>query len=300
MTGPAADDEVEPPSPPLSDLRPGDAVAEGRVVIRRLGGGDRYEAWLGWDDHLAAPVVIKVLRAGQADDGRARTAIAREAAHLARLAHPVVVRSFGADLDGPRPYLVLESLDGPRLSTLIRRYGPLSPEQLVSLAVAIASALSYLHHEEVVHLDVKPQNLIMGVPPRLIDLGIARRYADLPRLRGPLGTDAYMAPEQCREEDLERIGPASDVWGLGATLYEAANGFRPFRKRERGEPHPQLTEAPRPFHARVPPPLRDVIGACLRVDPDARTSLDELMGTFDELAPGAQEVAIRRLRRRTR
>jgi eukaryotic-like serine/threonine-protein kinase len=284
----------------LSDLRPGDAVADGRVVIRRLGGGRRYEAWLGWDDHLAAPVVIKVLRAAHADDGRARTAIAREGAHLAHLAHPVIVRSFDADLDGPRPYLVLELLDGPRLSTLVRRYGPLSPEQLVPLAMEISSALSYLHNEQVVHLDVKPQNLIMGAPPRLIDLSIARRFEDVPKLRGPIGTDAYMAPEQCREEDLARIGPASDVWGLGATLYEAANAFRPFPKRETGGPHPQLTVAPRAFHPRVPAVLRELIVACLRVEPDARPSLDDLMGAFDELAPEAHEVAIRRLRRRMR
>ena len=286
--------------PPVSDLTSGDALDEGRIAIRRLGGGDRYEAWLGWDDHLAAPVVFKVLRASQVDDGRARTAIAREAGHLARLAHPVLVRSFGADLDGPRPYLVLEALDGPRLSTLIRRYGPLSAEQLVSLAVGIASALSYLHHEEVVHLDVKPQNMIMGAPPRLIDLSIARRFEDIPRLRGPLGTDAYMAPEQCRADALERIGPATDVWGLGATLYEAANAYRPFRKRERGEPPPQLSEPPRSFHPRVPAVLRDVIAGCLRPDPMARPRLTEVMDTFDTLAPEAYEVAVRRLRRRVR
>ena len=87
---------------------------------------------------------------------------------------------------------------------------------------------------------------------------------------------------------------------MGATLYEAANGYRPFRKREGGEAHPQLSEAPRAFHDRVPPRLRDVIAACLHVDPDARPSLDQLMDTFDELAPEAQEVAMRRLRRRMR
>jgi eukaryotic-like serine/threonine-protein kinase len=275
-------------------------VSAGRVVIRRLGGGKRYEAWLGWDDHLAAPVVIKALRGAHADDGRARTAIMREGALLARLGHPVIVRSFGADLDGPRPYVVLEFLDGPRLSTLIRRYGPLSAEQLVPLALEISSALAYLHNEQVVHLDVKPQNLIMGAPPRLIDLSLARRLEDVPKLRGPIGTDAYMAPEQCREEDLDRIGPASDVWGLGATLYEAANAFRPFRKTERREPHPQLSEAPRDFHPRVPAVLRELISACLRVEPEARPSLDDLMAGFDELAPEAHEVAIRRLRRRLR
>jgi serine/threonine-protein kinase len=109
-----------------------------------------------------------------------------------------------------------------------------------------------------------------------------------------------MAPEQCTEDGLGRAGPASDVWGLGATLYEAANGFRPFRKGERDEPHPQLSEAPRDFHPRVPAVLRDAIAACLRLDPAARPSIAGLMDTFDLLAPEAREVAWRRLRRRVR
>ena len=92
MTHPAAGARIDHRPLPLADLHSGDPVADGRVVIRRLGGGDRYEAWLGWDDHLAAPVVIKVLRAAQADDGRARRAIARESAHLARLELPEDLR----------------------------------------------------------------------------------------------------------------------------------------------------------------------------------------------------------------
>ena len=178
-------------------FEPGDTLDDGRSAVRLLGGGDRYEAWLGWDDHLAAPVVFKLLRPDQSDGIRPREAIAREAATLASLAHPGIVRCFDARVDGPRPYLVLEFLDGPRLSTLVRRYGPLSHEQVVPLALEIGSALTYLHNVGLVHLDVKPQNVIMGAPPRLIDLSIARPLAELASLRGPLGTDAYMAPEQC-------------------------------------------------------------------------------------------------------
>jgi serine/threonine-protein kinase len=212
----------------------------------------------------------------------------------------VVVRCFDARIDGPRPYLVLEFLDGPRLSTLIRRYGPLSDEQLVPLAIEIGSALAYLRHEDLVHLDVKPQNLIMGAPPRLIDLSIARAVRDLSEIHGPLGTTAYMAPEQCGEGPLTEAGPACDVWGLGATLYEAANGYRPFRAREGQEPHPQLSEEPRAFHPRVPAVLRDAIAACLQRDPGLRPTIEELVERIGELAPEAREIADRRLRRRSR
>jgi serine/threonine-protein kinase len=279
---------------------PGTEIGDGRVAVRLLGGGERFEAWLGWDDHLFATVVLKLLRPDQADDPKARAAIAREAAILRGLSHPGIVRCFGADLDGERPYLVLEFLDGPRLSTLLRRYGPLTHEQLVPLATEMGSALAYLHHEQQVHLDVKPQNLIMGAPPRLIDLSIARRFDEIARLKGALGTDAYMAPEQCDPTRLQAISPATDVWGLGATLYEAANGHRPFRKRQPGEPYPQLTDDPADFHPRVPKALRTAIARCLLKDPAERPTIPELMEAFDPMVEDARDVAMTRLRRRIR
>ncbi|MFV2064851.1 MAG: serine/threonine-protein kinase [Chloroflexota bacterium] len=281
-------------------FQPGTVVGDGRTAIRLLGGGDRYEAWLGWDEHLHSRVVLKLLRPDQVHRPRARAAIARESKTLLRLAHPGIVRCFAAELDGERPHLVLEFLDGPRLSTLVRRTGVLAAEQLVPLAVEIGSALAYLHNEQQLHLDVKPQNVIMGAPPRLIDLSIARRFEEVASLTGPLGTDAYMAPEQCDEQQLSRIGPWTDVWGLGATLYEAVNGYRPFRKRRNDEPHAQLTEDPAPFHPHVPPVMRSAIAACLTRDLDARPPVPEVMETFDAFQPAARQIAMRRIRRRVR
>ncbi len=278
----------------------GSEVGPGRTVVRLLGGGDRYEAWLGWDDDLCSPVVLKMLRPDQTDSERARAAIAREAAILRALAHPGLVRCFAADTDGPRPYLVLEFLDGPRLSTLLRKFGPLSAEQVVPVATEVASALCYMHGQGLLHLDVKPQNLIMGAPPRLIDLSIVRRQDQVASLSAPLGTEAYMAPEQCDVGLLDRIGPWTDVWGLGATLYQAANGFRPFRPRGRDEPHPQLSEDPAPFHRRVPPALAQPIRACLERDPAKRPTLSALAEALDPLIPAARDVALKRLRRRVR
>ena len=79
------------------------------------------------------------------------------------------------------------------------------------------------------HLDVKPDNIVMGVPPRLIDLSIARSVDRAARLRSPIGTDPYMAPEQCAPgEHPGEVGTPADVWGLGATLYRAVAGRRPF------------------------------------------------------------------------
>ena len=135
-----------------------------------------------------------------------------------RLAHPVILRGFDATLDGPRPHLVLEHLEGPRLSSLVRRYGPLPPEQLIPLGVQLASAVHYLSREGIVHLDIKPSNTIMGAPPRMIDMSVALSVEEAAAVRTQVGTDAYMAPEQADPEGLGpvrdgrgRVGPGSDA-----------------------------------------------------------------------------------------
>ncbi len=105
----------------------GDLIAPGRGAVKLLGGGYRYEAYLAWDDELQSLVVVKVVRPGLVEDRHTLDGLKDEVEMLERLNHPVLVRSFGADLEGPRPHVVLEHLEGPRLSTLFRRYGPLPP-----------------------------------------------------------------------------------------------------------------------------------------------------------------------------
>ena len=262
-------------------LREGDEVVPGRTAITRLGGGLRYEAYLAWDDHLRSLVVIKVLRPGLVNDRRTLEGLRSEVELLERLNHPVIVRSFGADLDCPRPHVVLEHLEGPRLSTLRRQYGPLLPEQLVSLAIQLCGAIHYLSREGVIHLDVKPSNVIMGGPARLIDLSVARTVEQCTDIRSPVGTDAYMAPEQADPSGEVLIGPPADVWGVGVTLYEALIGERPFSKGDKdskvlSERFPQLVEQPRDLPDKVRPYLAEPIMACLAHDPAKRPTAGEL------------------------
>lgn len=270
------------------NFQPGDELAPGRRATALLGGGERYEAYLAWDERLLTPTVVKILRPDRVDDERARRSIAAEAALLQGLEHPSFVRLFDADLDGPRPYIELEYLDGPRLSTLLRRHGVLLPEQLFPLARQAAAALSYLHLRGIVHLDVKPRNIIMGPVPRLIDLSVARRLEQLPAIRGPIGTDAYMAPEQADPDRYGEIGPATDSWGLGVTLYEAASRRLPFPRGDRratgAKRWPQLVTVPGRSPAKVPAPLADLLVRCLRPDPATRPSPLELFEAFDELS----------------
>ena len=140
--------------------------------------------------------------------------------------------------------MLIEHLEGPTLRRLLRRGGPLPLEQLLPLAAHLAATLHYMAADGWVHLDVKPDNIVMGVPPRLIDLSIARPVDLAASIRSPIGTDPYMAPEQCAPvEHPGQIGPPADVWGLGATLYHAAVGHRPFPS-DREVRFPQLEQPP--------------------------------------------------------
>jgi serine/threonine protein kinase len=253
----------------------GDEIVPGRQAVRLLGGGRRYEAYLAWDDHLRHLVVAKIVRPDQVATGTGIRGLALEARVLARLAHPLLVRSFGAVLEAERPHLVLELVDGPRLSTLIRRYGVIL-EQALPLALNLCSVLHYLSRERVVHLDVKPRNIIMAGGPRLIDVSVARGYDDLRSLDTPVGTDAYMAPEQCDPERFAEIGPASDVWGLGVTVHEALTGKLPYPWPREGLRHPQLTHPPRLAAGHRPPPLDEMLMSCLEPHPGDRPTAAEL------------------------
>jgi eukaryotic-like serine/threonine-protein kinase len=273
------------------ELEQGASIAEGRTVMRRLGGGSRYEVYLTWDEHLFSLVVSKILRPGLAGDERALRELRDEAEVLDVLAHPVIVRGFDAVLDGPRPHLLIEHLEGPSLRRLIKRGGPIPLQQLLPLALHVAGALEYMSHERVVHLDVKPDNIIMGVPPRLIDLSIARSFERAARTASPIGTDAYMPPEQCDPGADERtIGGASDVWGLGATLHHAVSGRVPFARRKEdrdsGDPvrrFPQLVAEPGPLPEGLSRELRELILATLRKDPGARPTAAELAADLEPL-----------------
>jgi serine/threonine protein kinase len=288
----AAKPTIDPPRRWQFDA--GDQIVPGRRALRLLGGGDRYEAYVAWDDRLHIPVVAKILRRHLVDDPRARAAIAAEAEALERLQHPALVRSFGAVLDGDRPHLILEFLDGPRLSTLLRKYGPLATEQAVPLVRRICSVLQFIAGEGWVHLDVKPRNIVMTSSPRLIDLSVARRAVDARRVRHPVGTDAYMAPEQCDQARFGEIGPPADVWGLGATLFEALAARQAFPPDGLAR-FPQLRTAPPSLPAKIPTALAAAVRAAMADDPAARPIAAELDDMLEPLGEWSSR-ALRRLR----
>jgi serine/threonine protein kinase len=276
----------------------GAEIAAGRTVLRRLsGGGSHYEVYIVWDDQLVSIMVAKLLRPALIADQSAVEDLRQEAEMLDRLGHPVIVRGFDAVLEGPHPHLLIEHLEGPSLRRLIHKDGSLGLQQLLPLALHVAAAIQYMANQGVVHLDVKPDNIIMGVPPRLIDLSIARTLERAARLSGPAGTDAYMAPEQCDPggELGERgpVGSPADVWGLGATIHHALTGSRPFpRPSGAGDSEdplvrfPQLRDDPAPLPDYVPEELEGLLEGALIKDPGGRPTAAELAAGLEPLVDG--------------
>jgi eukaryotic-like serine/threonine-protein kinase len=294
-----------PPPAEAWKLVEGDVIAPDRLAVKLLGGGERYETYLALDEHLFSLVVVKIVRPHLVEDSHSLRGLASEAGLLARLGHPVLVRGFAAVLEPPRPHLVLEHLEGPRLSTLIRKQRALEPEQLLPLGLQLCSAVHFLAAEAVAHLDIKPSNIIMGAPARLIDLSIARPLDELQRVRHRIGTDAYMAPEQCDPGARGPITTAADIWGVGATLYHAAAGRTPFRSgardASREERFPQLRETPGPLPASVAPELAALIRSCLAPDPAERPTPAELAAALEGLVDALpKRPRLGRFRVRTR
>jgi len=262
-------------------FKQGDLITGELTAMKLLGGGEAYEAYLAFDDTTYGPVVVKVVRPGQVDDQTSLRGLRREVETLTRVNHPAVVRGLRSEVTGGRPHVVLEHLDGPRLSSLIRRYGPLQEQQYLPLAIEVASALHYLRRLGYVHLDIKPSNIIMGAPARLIDLSVARTVEAAARLDHAIGTDPYMAPEQCEPPSTGTPGPESDVWGLGVTLFEAIAGYRAFDRPDEAagsleKRFPQVADAPYELPDRVPSDVAKVVYACLEPRPADRPLPKEL------------------------
>lgn len=281
--------EEQAPGKESWELEEGDEIVPGRYALKRLGGGSAYEAYLAWDDRMAFLVVAKLLRPHLVENERSLKALAREADALDRLQHPVIVRGFGSVLDGPRPHVLMEHLEGPHLARLLRRHGALPLEQLIPLAVNLCSAAHYLSQEGIVHLDIKPRNIVIGIPPKLIDLSVARTIDSAARLSGTVGTDLYMSPEQCLPNKEYKIGPASDVWGIGATLYHAASGKRAWErpkdhdKEDVDQRFPQLHQPVPPMSKDVPALVVETIVSCLQRDPSERPTALEIAEQLEPL-----------------
>ncbi|MFD7078203.1 serine/threonine-protein kinase [Nocardioides sp. NPDC059952] len=192
---------------------------------RELGRGAMGAVWLATDDILGRSVALKQLIAL---DGVSDAAVEREAQLAARLVHPNVVAVFDLVRDDDKPWLVMEYVEGKTLAHMVRDDGPLPIEDAARLIGQIASALRSAHAAGIVHRDVKPANIVVGRADRakLTDFGIARGVDSQTTQTGQVtGSPAYLAPEIATGG---RATPASDMWSLGATLFQALTGEPPY------------------------------------------------------------------------
>jgi eukaryotic-like serine/threonine-protein kinase len=281
----------------VGPVAPGAELAPGYEAIALLRRGADLDVYDAWSHERSARVVVKALRPDRLDRPRARRRLLAEGRLLERLTHPHIVRAYDT-LTEPVPAVVLETLSGLTLSRLIED-GPLEPESLGHLGLQLASAVRYLHRNRVLHLDLKPSNVIAEAGlAKLIDLSVARPPGPAP---DGVGTWCYLSPEQARGGEL---GPAADVWGIGAVLYECVAGKAPFDDPDvdldlasetgasgSSSPHPdrypQLERRATPLHAGpagIPEELAELIARCLEPEPATRPTVEELYALLEPIA----------------
>jgi serine/threonine-protein kinase len=246
-------------------FEPGQRLSPHLTIIDGLDPGSRDPVHIVWNHQALCPMAVKIFSAAS----RAR----REAEILNALRHPNIVRCLGLETGrGATAYLLMEYLEGRTLRQFLRAQGArrVGVSDVMRLAIHVCAALEHMHAAGILHLDIKPSNIIVAHGrPVLFDFGIARRKAEW-QARRLEGSDFYMPPEQCRGEP---VSPASDVFSLGLTIYELLTGKLPFPEPSRRHRHPQLSAEPtsaRAHRTGIPIALDDLILACLAKDPGRR------------------------------
>jgi serine/threonine-protein kinase len=269
------------------------AVVGTFVLQAKLGEGVSCHVFRGWDQARSSPVALKILNwANVYDRAAAMKQLRMEAAALARVKHPRVVRFLDFGFDPRWPYLVTEFFEGRPLGELLRAGGALPAEWALFLISQMTDALGAVWRAGLVHRDIKPDNILVGPNGnvKLIDFGLAKAEAlEATRERtGPelAGTAAYLAPEQAKDASV--VDHRADIYSLGVTLYESLTGRLPFEGRNRVQVIFQhLNTPPVPPIQRaegIPPLLSDLCLWMLAKNPEDRPQ------NYDELSQALQTV----------
>ncbi|WP_167493075.1 serine/threonine-protein kinase [Micromonospora ureilytica] len=262
------------PVPGLAKLWTHDPVTAGPYrLVGRLGAGGQGVVFLGEDD-AGDRVAVKMVNVDLSDP-RARSQFVKEIAAARRVAPFCTAQVLFAEVDGERPYVVSEFIEGLTLHRHVRERGPVTGNALHRLAVGTVTALAAIHSAGVVHCDLKPDNVVLGEDgPRVIDFGIARALGvtDTASSR-VMGTTAYMAPERFRND---AIGPPCDVFAWAATIAFAAGGRPPFGNDSLfAVMHRVLND--QPDLPALPPVLDELIRECLAKDPADRPAAERVL-----------------------
>jgi len=267
-----------------SPVAPGDVLGKRFRVVRLIARGGMGEVYEALDLVLGSRVALKTLRMEQASSTRALERFRQEILLARKIGHPNVCRVFELHVGGPGEpplFLTMELLDGETLAERIHREGPLSEAAALTILQQVAAALGAAHAAGVVHRDLKTRNVMLvptgdgGERAVVTDFGIARALDSVAgeggTWDGPVGTPAYMAPEQITGGP---ISPATDIYGLGVLMYELTTGRLPFSGETPADVASQRTKAPPPEPRRLAPQLserwNETTRWCLSVDPARR------------------------------
>ncbi len=258
-------------------LEPGDpASIDNFRILERLGKGGMGVVYKAYDESLQRYVAIKAVSRELASSDVARRRFIREARAVAAIRHTNVITIHAVESQGEIPYLVMELIDGCTLRAFRKREEPLSPLRILSIAAQIASGLTAAHVRGVVHRDVKLTNIMIDASDKVVitDFGLARAAIDNANLTSgamPLGTPAYMSPEQVRGESVDA---RSDLFSFGCVLYAMYTGYSPFQGLNPLEMARKVTEFKPPslkdINPSAPRFFSDIVDRLLQKDPDKR------------------------------
>lgn len=266
-----------PPSPPVAPPGGAPGLPADYEVVRELGRGGMGVVYLARQRSLNRLVAVKMLSPGGPNRAHVLARFAEEARHLAKLRHPNIVAVHETGLAGEEPWFSMDYVEGEALSARIRR-GDLTTSETVAILAQVAEGVSYAHRRGIVHRDLKPANVLLGPAGRayVTDFGLARdltRESGLTATGDILGTPCYMAPEQANGE-VARVGAATDVYAMGAILYEMLAGVAPFSGGTSAQVIARvLTQEAIPPHSLTPGIPRDLETVCLKAmskEPEGR------------------------------
>jgi serine/threonine-protein kinase len=260
-----------------------------------IGSGGMGHVYRGRDLILDRVVAVKVLPAELARDAGAVRRFGREARAVARLSHPGIVTVFDAGVADGAPFIVMEFVEGRTLAEVLRHEGRLTPSRAAAIVAAIADALADAHASGVVHRDIKPGNvmLVAGGEVRVMDFGIALPLdADATVTRAALGTPSYASPEQASGEPTDA---RSDVYALGAVLYELLTGGPPFQSDSAlgvlAMHQGTVPDRPSSHAPGIPPALDGVVATALAKRPEDRYPSASAMAGALRRASGSHGAA---------
>ena len=268
----------------LRELRPTDPRLIGPYrLVGQLGDGGMGRVFLGRSAG-GRPVAVKVIRSDLAADPDFRARFRREVAAARKVNGLFTAMVVDADVDAPEPWLATAYVAGPSLAEAVRQQGSLPVNSVLALAAGLAESLAAIHAAGVVHRDLKPSNVLLGPDgPCVIDFGISRavEQTSLTRVGFVIGSPGFMSPEQAEGHE---VGPASDIFSLGAVLAFAAIADSPFGSGSTAALVYRIVYSP-PNLEGVPDEIRPLLERCLAKDPAQRPTASELLAELETAEP---------------